>query len=171
MLTPEETIELKQLQQRLQPEPPTLDEKDHALANARYAFDSLMWDYIYDLMLYVVMKEGLGDEFTSDKQLIEFIGNEKITSRAISTLRYLAKTMAEDEPGEPWDAFGSKHLRESIYASHGGDCTAIAATCERCWAEAQYKLPWSADWDGKSEGHKLYYRAVTLEKKLVDSEE
>jgi hypothetical protein len=163
-LTTEEMNELIGLRLLLNPPGPPLDEKDHIIAKCRYAFQNLTSDYIYDLLLYVAMKEGLTNI------QYDYISADKIISNALSAQQYLVDC-ADIENQEPWDVYGfgdpqyKEVLRGAINDSHCGDCTAIATSCFRCYAEQMYNIPCSATWS-KSVGSAMFYRRNTLERKL-----
>jgi len=157
------------------PPTPELSDKDIRLARARYVVDN----FIYDMM---AMAEGLRllseTADTSETTLNDPASEEarqkklrRIASAMEAANRFedqLSKDVSDE--GDPWDAFAGhfdKYHLDGIYSMHGGDCTAIACTCERCYAEQLFDLPWSASWRGKAEGHRIYSaysRAVAAEK-------
>ena len=160
------------------PPTPELSDKDIRLARARYVVDN----FIYDMM---AMAEGLrllstpedaqGGEGAEKGAPANDEATQKRLRRIASAMEaanrfedQLSKDVSDE--GDPWDAFAGhfdKYHLDGIYSMHGGDCTAIACTCERCYAEQLFDLPWSASWRGKAEGHRIYSaysRAVAAEK-------
>lgn len=162
------------------PPAPTLTEKDVRLARGRYVMDTFidhmmtMADAVRILSAQVESK----NEVTEDAAAVPAL-DDKVVERNDRVLKY-AKNIADrfydqleedvSDEGDPWDAFAEhfdKYHKDGLNRMHVGDCTAVASSCERCYAEQLYDLPHSGAWKGKAEGHRIwsnYCRAVDAEK-------
>ena len=157
----------EELKAKLMPPAPDLDEKDVTIAHARYAMNSLLWDYMYDMILYLKYLDN-----PEDKEIegwIKIRDAEKTKKDAISSANVIwKKIQSQTDDQEDWDAISpnfKRHVLSSLSDMHGGDCTAVACSCQRCHAEGVFKVPYTADWD-KSQGYKMENEYFDLKKKL-----
>jgi hypothetical protein len=137
----------------LKPVCPSLDEKDHKLAQARYAYETI-WEILHNFTLYVRRKEGLKEDSYWVNQ-----SDEKITEYALNALKEVDDAWDEKDADEWWNEFinlehFNEYIKGALTEEHCGDCTAVPATCSRCYAETMYKLPYTAWWN-KHLGHAL----------------
>lgn len=157
----------EELKAILMPPPPELDEKDIKIAHARHAMNDLIWDYMYDMVLYL---KYLDDP--TDKEIegwIKIRDADRTRTDAISSAKAIwNKIQKQTDDEEDWDVVApdfKKHILNSLSDIHGGDCTAFASTCMRCHAEGVFKVPYTANWS-KGEGYKMEHEFFDLKKKL-----
>lgn len=82
------------------------------------------------------------------------------------------KRMSDAEDDDYWwlsyldiDRF-DKYIKGSLDTPHEGDCTAMANSCSRCYAESIFRIPNTANW-GKHEGHEIYCTAYPEYFKMI----
>jgi len=154
------------------PPAPEVTERDVRLARGRY----VMNEFIYDMMTlgdaFRILAKRAGtpgeptpveDDETKKK------GDEKVKWAQNILDRFYDRLDTPDDEVDPWDAFAGhfdKYHKEGLTSMHGGDCTAFACTCERCYAEDLFDVPSTATWGGKHAGHRLY----GTYSRLVDAE-
>jgi hypothetical protein len=158
----------EELKAKLMPPAPELDEKDITIAHARYAMNSLIWDYMYDMVIYLKWLEN--PENDEVRGWIKIRDDNKIKDDAIQSANILWKKIhdLDDDKHEDWDRIEPKfreHILGSLSDMHGGDCTAVACSCMRCHAEETFKVPYTANWS-KGEGYKMEQEFLNLKKKL-----
>lgn len=153
------SIELTKNQARsiLQPPAPNVDAKDDKLAKARFAYDCFISDAMYDAMIALKYYTGQIDQ---EDQLYHDKPEEFFRKQAQYFLDAYA-AVEKREGDEFWDAWipndhFENYVKPALGEIHAGDCTAIPATCNRCYAEEKYRLPPTANWYDKSLGYKLW---------------
>lgn len=161
--------EIKELEDKLCPPPAQVSEIDHLKAKMRFLFENVIYERLYDISKFLDYHNKPKEEQTKSED--EY---NKLKEEATKAKDYLFELADNEDEIDPWDAseYVNKsmvHLKNGLDDMHGGDCTAFACTCQRCYTESVYKLPHTATW-GKHEGHKLYYRLDKLreQKKIIE---
>lgn len=153
------------------PPAPIVTERDVRLARGRY----VMNEFIYDMMtvgdaLRILAKRAGGEPASVEDDDTKKKNDEKVKWAQNVLDRFYDRLDTPDDEVDPWDAFAGhfdKYHKDGLSSMHGGDCTAFACTCERCYAEDLFDVPSTATWGGKHAGHRLYgaySRAVEAEK-------
>lgn len=159
-----EKSQLAEIEARLNPPSPDISEDQHNLAQARHAFDE-MYSLFFSLRNYITLLDSDADpEERKFAEKLERIKPGAVKEYAYNALRVLSEAM-DSEQEEPWDYFKSDWVKEGLTEMHTGDCTAVACTCNRCYSEGLYKIPYTADWKNKSEGWALYSSFLALKEK------
>lgn len=160
----------EELKSILQPPKPELDEKDIQIAHARHSYDSLIWDYLHDMMIYIKYLKDPNDPavkgYTDTPEKVKrFKGYAESSTEYIWNRIHDYEIPDEVEDWERLDPNFKPNILDSLEDMHGGDCTAMACTCMRCYAEGVFKLPYTATWS-KHEGYKLFQEYHALKNKL-----
>ena len=139
----------------IHPPAPVLTEAEHKAAYYKW----LLGEIVHEHLMTISMCR---EEEKSPGPLAHLFSPEVAKQR----LNKLLDTLFTQKEGEArdcefWDRIKTfaefkAGMLEELAGHHGGDCTAIACTCTRCWAEDLYDLPSTVTWDGKHEGHRLY---------------
>lgn len=158
----------EELKAKLMPPAPDLDEKDITIAHARAAINSLIWDYMYDMVIYLKWLDNPDDDEV--RGWIKIRDADRTKSDAIRNAGFLWKKIhsLEEDKYEDWDRIAPNfrdHVLSSLSDMHSGDCTAVACSCMRCHAEGVFKVPYTANWD-KGTGYRMEQEFNTLHKKL-----
>ena len=124
------------------PPPADISEDAHRAAYYRWCLEYIVHDRLLTADMH--LKGGLGSASARDAQV-----------RYEGIVAGLMKKLFSDthEYGDCWDALWPggfsafvSHHKLQLSAHHSGDCTAVAASCGRCEAEALYGLPSSVTW-------------------------
>ena len=112
-------------------------------------------EYICDCFFAIEIAQELLGKFSEE---IEVDPEKKKLMERVTRYGHAANQLmeVEDIVQHATDKVGAT-VKSSLAEMHGGDCTAIACSCIRCWAEGQYLIPYTATWN-KHEGHSLYYQ-------------
>lgn len=122
----------------------------------------LLEDIVHDHLLTVSMCRDEERKPTST-YMTELFSPDKGKKRLDELLDVLfTKKAGEDQNCEFWDRIKTfaefkAGMEKDLADHHGGDCTAIACSCIRCWAEDLYDIPSTVTWNGKHEGSRLYH--------------
>jgi hypothetical protein len=144
------------------PPAPEVTERDVRLARGRY----VMNEFIYDMMtvgdaLRILANRAAapGEVAPAEDDETKKKNDEKVKWAQNILDRFYDRLDTPDDEVDPWDAFAGhfdKYHKDGLTSMHGGDCTAFACTCERCYAEDLFDVPSTATWGGKHAGHRLY---------------
>jgi len=133
------------------PPPPNVSEDAHKAAYYRWCLQYIVHDRL--LTADMVRKGELGSLSARDTQV-------RYEATIAGLMNELFAGTSED--ADCWDAlwrggFGAfvSHQEKQLSSRHCGDCTAIAASCQRCTAETLYGLPSSVTWN-RHEGFALF---------------
>jgi len=155
------------------PPAPAVTERDVRLARGRYVMNEFIGDMMTmgeALRILVARADVAGQAVLTEDEEKKKKNDERIAWAMNVLDRFYDKLDAPVEEVDPWDAFAGhfdKYHKDGLHAMHGGDCTAFACTCERCFAEDMFDVPSTVTWRGKHAGHRLfgaYARAVEAEK-------
>jgi hypothetical protein len=157
----------EELKSILQPPKANVDEKDIVIAHARAALENLLWDDMLDILIYIKWLQDPEDPDISGWTAIK--DPEKVKNWAeISANSMWKRLHADNETQENWELLEPGFRRNTydyLDDMHGGDCTAFASTCMRCFAESKFKIPSTVNWS-KGEGYKMENEFFDLKKKL-----
>lgn len=144
------------------PPAPAVTERDVRLARGRYVMNEFIYDMMTmgDALRILAVRAGTADGPAPVEDDETKKKNDDKVKWAQSILdRFYDRLDTPDDEVDPWDAFAGhfdKYHKEGLTSMHGGDCTAFACTCERCYAEDLFDVPSTATWGGKHAGHRLY---------------
>jgi hypothetical protein len=157
----------EELKAKLMPPAANVDVKDITIAHARSAMNKLLWDYMYDMIIYLKWLDNPEDK--DIEGWIKIRDPETTKRDAISMAKIVwNKMQSQTDDQEDWDIIDpsfQKYVVEALSDMHGGDCTAVACSCMRCHAEGVFKVPYTANWD-KGTGYKMEQEFLNLKKKL-----
>ncbi len=129
-------------------------ENEIKLAKARYAMENNIWEMIHSLIQYHELKNGKEPSFPYTEKIIE--------DNAKGAIEKWNKAMNKwDGEDDIIEAFVNNEWFQMCYVSglseiHSGDCTAFPSSCQRCHSEELFRIPNTATWKGKHEGHRLW---------------
>jgi hypothetical protein len=132
------------------PQSPDISDDAHRAAYYRWCLEYIVNEQLLAADMY--LKGGLGSISAKDCQV-------RYEAIVTGLMKRLFNGTGKD--GDFWDtlwpggfdAFIS-HQKRQLSLHHCGDCTAVAASCWRCVAEALYGLPSSVTWS-RHEGFAL----------------
>jgi hypothetical protein len=141
----------EELKNKIHPPAHIPTEQEHRIAYLTSCLNDIFYGDLMEINL-----------FRTGKFLNVAKNASSITSQIEPALRHVDKIF------EKWEEDGDKEIWENMidyekfkidclkYLSgyHCGDCTAVAASCMRCYAEDLYKIPYTANWN-KQEGWSL----------------
>lgn len=125
------------------------------IAKARYAMQENVWDMMYNLENYI--------GYLETKELPKGYTEQELASEAKRSLKKWHSALDQwDDSKDIWDGLVEDEWFVRAFVNplsevHGGDCTAMAASCCRCHAEELFKIPFTANWT-KHEGYALYHQ-------------
>ncbi len=155
--------EIKNLEELIHPETVKVSELETFQAKMRYFFDNFLYERFHDLSSFVEYMQ-LPE---SKKQANRFM---HVKERAIQSKEDFKSMFFSHH--EYWD-FDEKtnlaipFLEFALGKAHHGECLGINELCERCTAEAIYKLPPSKTWTNE-QGIQMYERLQELKKMEVN---
>lgn len=159
------------------PPAPAVTDRDVRLARGRYVVENLIADMMTmaEALRFLAARARLSDETpAAPGSKEEEKGLVRVRHALADVDRFYDCMTTTEEEVDPWDSFAShfdKYHKDGLTSMHGGDCTAIACTCERCYAEHLFDVPSSAAWGGKHAGARVfgaYMRAVEAEKQAAE---
>ena len=152
----EKLLAIKSAEEWINPPSPEVSEAEHELALARIAFEDTLWDIMFSMANYIKFKEGMlnEDDFWYKQ------GEEKIRLDALEAITEFEEGLKGDDDKDWWHGYVwdnmKNHIRGCLTSPHAGDCTAFPSTCDRCYAEEKYRIPFTATFN-KSQGNKLFH--------------
>ena len=126
-------------------------DKEIQLAKANH----VMRNYLYGMLEHL---SGFYEMQTQDKQP-PYGTKQRWTELADNDYKKWKSVKSQWKNGSLFDAFMSdeqfnKYFVKALSSMHLGDCTSFPMTCDRCYAESLFQLPYSAQWS-KKEGSQL----------------
>lgn len=126
-------------------------DKEIALAKANH----VMKNYLYGMLehlsgFYEMQTQGKEPPYGTKERWTDLVDHDYKKWKAVKS---------NWKKGSLFDAFMSeedfhKYFVKALSSIHLGDCTSVPMTCDRCYAESLFQLPYSATWN-KKEGAKL----------------
>lgn len=137
----------------IHPPAPAITEDQHKIAYYKYLLDYIVNE---NLLMADMCRQYQGN-------LAHLFTPEEGTKSINRLLDQLFKEQPNEDPStEAWERIKTfeafkKQSIECFNDPHGGDCTAVAASCIRCWVEDLYGFASTVTWANKHEGHTLFH--------------